>query len=243
MRVPRIYQEHSLAEGQTVELDERAVKHLVQVLRLGVGREVVLFNGKGGEFRAKLIEANKRKASAEIFQFVDVNREASSNIHLAQCVSKGERFEYALQKSVELGVKEITPVISTRSQVRINNDRQDKKLKHWYKIALSACEQSGRTSLVKINQPQTLPDFLETLNSNKSQKLVLDPDGQLKLSNIQASSAYTILIGPEGGFEENEIILANSKNFSGVRLGKQILRTETAPVAAVAALHFLEGEF
>jgi len=239
MRVPRIYQECALSTGTCIELSESATKHLIQVLRLEVGREIILFNGLGGEFRAKLSQVNKRSASADILEKIDVNRESEVDIHLAQCVSKGDRFEFAIQKSVELGVKEITPVFSSRSQIKLNNDRKDKKFNHWLQISLSACEQSGRTGIVKINNSISLAEFLSSQKTSDSQKIIFHPEGNKKLSNLPLSRQYTLLIGPEGGFEDQELELAKSKGFNPVQLGTQILRTETAPIAAISAIYTL----
>jgi 16S rRNA (uracil1498-N3)-methyltransferase len=243
MRLPRIYQNSPLAVGQSITLDERATKHLLQVLRFETGREIILFNGLGNEFKAHLQIKSKREAQAEVFEEVQVDREAQSKIHLAQCVSKGDRFEYALKKSVELGVTSITPVFSARSQIKLNHERKDKKQSHWRKIILSACEQSGRTALVIINEPVALVDFVEEQNSNPKGRFILHPEGDKTFSGSSPCQDYTLLVGPEGGFEAQEVELAKKKQFTCIRLGKQILRTETAPIAAISAIHMLEKEF
>lgn len=243
MRVPRIFQDAPLDVGKTVLLDERATKHLVQVLRLGEDRELLLFNGLGGEYRAKLVEASKKVARAEIIEFIDIEREVDTEIHLAQCVSKGDRFEFAIQKAVELGAQTITPVFSTRSQLKLNNERKDKKIKHWKQVALSACEQSGRTKLLNFHEPIFLSDLLESVKEDSTSKLILDPDGKDPISGINRTGQYCVLIGPEGGFEEQEIKLAVAKGFQSIRLGPQVLRTETAPIAAISAILTLEGVF
>lgn len=241
MRVPRIYQESSFEVGETLPLDERACKHLVQVLRLEKDREIILFNGKGGEYRARLSHVSKREAIVEILEFINIEREASFSIHLAQCVSKGDRFEFALQKAVELGVTSITPIFSKRSQLKLNHERKDKKFSHWHKIMLSACEQSGRTALVTMNEPVNLADFIA--DKQTGSKIILHPEAETSFSSITASGNYTLLIGPEGGFEDEEITLSEKYGYQALKLGKQILRTETAPIAAIAALNFLEKEF
>ena len=241
MRIPRIYQNCSLEAKQSLQLDERACKHLIQVLRLDREREIILFNGEGGEYKARIIQASKKEVVVDILEYIDVNREPSIQIHLAQCVSKGDRFEFALQKAVELGVTQITPVFSKRSQLKMNHERKDKKFIHWQKIMLSACEQSGRTSLVSLNDAVEFTDFIETADNGSN--IILHPEAKTPLSSISASGNYTLLIGPEGGFEDVEIDMAETKTFLPLRLGKQILRTETAPIAAIAALNFLEKEF
>lgn len=243
MRVPRIYQSAVLNVGDTLELDAHAHKHLVQVLRLGAEREVILFNGEGGEYRAVLTEANKRKASAHILEAIMVDRESSLSIHLAQCVSKGERFELAIQKAVELGVNSITPVFSARSQLKLNEERREKKQRHWQQVIINACEQSGRTRLVNLHEAMLLPEFIEASLNEQSTKLMLHPESSQKLSDIKLTGLYSLLIGPEGGFEDKEMELARLKGFCCVQLGKQILRTETTPIAVIAALNALEKEF
>ncbi len=241
MRIPRIYQGTELNIGKVLELDERACKHLLQVLRLETGHPLIIFNGQGGEYTAKLIQTNKRTAHVELLTYVDIQRETQTYIHLAQCVSKGDRFEFAIQKAVELGVKEITPVISLRSQLKLNHERKDKKQHHWQQIIISACEQSGRTQTVKLNETVTLPDFIHATHQGTC--LILEPEAKTAFSTLRPASAFTVLVGPEGGFDEQEIKQAESKNFNSIRLGKQILRTETAPITALAALHVLNGEF
>jgi len=249
MRVPRVFQDQTLAVDQQLILDERATKHLVQVLRFGVGREIILFNGLGGEYHAKLIEATKKKAIAHVTNFVNANREPDIRIHLGQCISKGDRFEFAIQKSVELGVHTITPIFSHRSQLKLNNERKEKKLKHWQQIALSACEQSGRTHPVIFNEPVYLNNFLAETSSQPEHKMLLHPTCDLSLSeNLLAqknnnTQAYRLLIGPEGGFDDDELNLAEQKSFNKVKLGNQVLRTETAPIAAISAIFALENIF
>ena len=243
MRIPRIFQGSPFEIGKAVELDERARKHLLQVLRLESGRELILFNGAGGEYTARLERTSKKSAVAEVLSFNDVSRENKTYIHLAQCVSKGDRFEFALQKAVELGVNEITPVFSARSQLKINHERKEKKQRHWQQIITSACEQSGRTQLPTLNDGIAVNEFLAQALEENALKLVLDPNADRAFSSITNHSSYILLIGPEGGFEEDEVRSAEKSNFDSVKLGKQILRTETAPIAAISALHFLNQEF
>jgi len=241
MRVPRIFQQHDLAIGISFELDERAFKHLVQVLRFSEGRELILFNGLGGEYHAKLISVSKRSAQAQILSFNDISRESPLDIHLAQCISKGDRFDFAIQKAVELGVKTITPVISARSQLKLNEERREKKVAHWQQVAISACEQSGRTRSIEINEPMGLADHLARAQAQT--RLILHPDGTKKLSEIKLTNSFDLLIGPEGGFEDKELALAKQAQFEAIQLGTRILRTETAPIAMIAALHALSNSF
>ncbi len=241
MRVPRIFQQQDLAVGTTIELDERAFKHLIQVLRFSEGRELILFNGLGGEYHAKLSSVSKRSAQAHIFSFDNISRESSLEIHLAQCISKGDRFDFAIQKAVELGVNSITPLISARSQLKLNEERRDKKRQHWQQVAISACEQSGRTLIIRIYEPAGLADYLAQAKAQT--RLLLHPEGSKKLSGIKLGHSFDLLIGPEGGFEEKEIALAQRAQFEIIRLGERILRTETAPIVVISALHALGKSF
>jgi 16S rRNA (uracil1498-N3)-methyltransferase len=243
MRIPRIYQHQPLVSGRSVELDERAFKHLVHVLRFTEGRDLVLFNGSGGEYHARLTSISKRGAKADILSFHELNRESPLDIHLAQCISKGDRFDFAIQKAVELGVSSITPVISARSQVKMNDERRDKKSHHWQQIAISASEQSGRTLVPLINEPTGLADCLATWQANKQidNRLILHPESGSGLSTLNLGNSFVILIGPEGGFEDKELALAHKMDFQSVQLGELILRTETAPLVAIAALHTLKN--
>ncbi len=245
MRVPRIYQDCHLEEGAFITLNERAHKHLVQVLRINAGRELILFNGEGGEYRAQVIEATKKKIDVKILSFNKIERENGIYIHLFQCISKGDRFEFALQKAVELGVNEITPVFSKRSQLKLNHERKDKKIKHWKQVTLSASEQSGRTQLTQLNEPLALDQLFANAQASDQteQTIILDPNSTEALSQCPSSERYLLLIGPEGGFDDEELELATHNNFSDYRLGKQILRTETAPIAAIACLLSSAGEF
>lgn len=241
MRIPRIYQNIELSEGITVSLDERAFKHLAQVLRLKEGHPLVLFNGLGGEYKARLCEQTKRSASAEIVSFSDISRESKLDIHLGQCISKGDRFDYVIQKCTELGVKSITPLISKRSQQKLNLDRLEKKLDHWKQIALSATEQCGRTQCINI-LPATL--FNEWVpDNNPKTKLILNPHQTESLNTKEINSAIAILVGPEGGFEEAELEHAHLSGFQSIQLGTRILRTETAPLAIISALQVVAGDF
>ena len=241
MRIPRIFQAQDLYVGANLDLDERAFKHLVQVLRFSEGRELILFNGQGGEYHAKLHAVSKRSAQATIFSFDDISRESALDIHLAQCISKGDRFDFAIQKAVELGVKSITPVISARSQLKLNEERREKKISHWQQVAISACEQSGRTRCIDIHEPLALADYLPQAQAQT--RLILHPESSRKLTEIKLGTSFDVLIGPEGGFEDKELVLASRAQFESIQLGTRILRTETAPITIIAALHALSGNF
>lgn len=245
MRLNRVYQAVDLAKNQTLSLDRDAAKHLAQVLRMAVGDSLVLFNGKGGEYSAVIEHIAKNQVAVKIVSFQNIELESPLKIHLAQCISRGEKMDLTIQKAVELGVNEITPIISTRCGVKLSDDRWDKKSDHWQKIIISACEQCGRNTLPVFNQHENLINFIEDSKKNTTSScFILDHRSEKKLSAITtANHSITLLIGPEGGFTENEIMLATQSNFTPIHLGARILRTETAGFAAISALQTLFGDF
>jgi 16S rRNA (uracil1498-N3)-methyltransferase len=239
MRNIRIFQDKELAVNSTIDLDKSACNHLIKVLRAKPGQNFTIFNGKGGEFTAKLHISGK-SATADIESFKDVNYESPLDIHLFQGISKGERMDFVIQKSIELGVKSITPVFCERTVVNLKADRLEKKLTHWKGIAISACEQSGRNFVPTINSPCKLNEINHTSLSDIM--LTLDPTASTKLTDINQPTSISLLIGPEGGFTENELHTAKSLGFNGVTLGPRILRTETAALSAITATQILWGD-
>ena len=161
MRIPRIYQALPLASDNTIELDETAVRHTIQVLRLKPGAPLIIFNGEGGEYEATLETVNKKQASVRLGRYIEKQTESSLHTHLALGISKGDRMDYAIQKAVELGVSEITPLITERCVVQLDNKREQKRLQHWQGIIRSACEQCGRNSLPILNPVSRFQDWLQ----------------------------------------------------------------------------------
>lgn len=242
MRVPRIFTPQRLAVGNKLELEQTAHRHIFQVLRLRPGMDLKLFNGDGTEYGARLIECSKRAAAAEILSLEREEPPPPLAIHLLMGVSKGERMDFALQKSVELGVTEITPLFTERSTVKLQGDRLEKRLQHWRKVTVSACEQSGRCRLPQIHNATTLDAWLP--GHLLEHGILLDHRATRSLTELQPpTGATSLLIGPEGGLSENERNLAQARGFSGVRMGPRIMRTETAPLAAIAAIQLLWGDF
>ena len=240
MRIPRIYQDISLATGDRVELDKTAAHHLTRVLRMQDEQKIILFNGGGGEYTATLTLQGK-DVFAKIAQYVERSTESHLNITLLQGISKGERMDICIQKAVELGVSKIVPVICQRSVVNIKGERSDKKHQHWHGIIINACEQSGRTHIPQLSEAIKLKDIIS--KQINGLKLTLSPDATTSLPDISATEKnITLLIGPEGGLEEDEIKLAQQHGFLAVRMGPRILRTETAAIAAIAALQVLRGD-
>lgn len=268
----RIYQAIDLASGIEINLDKAAVNHAANVLRLKIGAPLIIFNGKGGEYSAKIIQVNRREVKVQINKFNNINRESNLKIHLAQGISLGEKMDFILQKTTELGVAEITPIITVRCNVKLSCDRWDKKITRWQKIIISACEQCGRNVLPRLNQAINFSDFVA---HNKTQtKIILDPYGKLSLSVIlrrrerpknlrkvatDPSAEFTfersekprdddinnvvILIGSEGGFTKEEVNEAKKHNFLDIKLGPRILRTETAGLAINSILQAQCGDF
>ncbi len=243
MSAARIHFDVPLAADLPLQLPEDAFRHLIQVLRLRAGDRFVAFDGSGGEYAAELVEVHKRSATARLDRHVAVDRESPLDLTLAQCVSKGERMDYTLQKAVELGVTRIVPLLSSRSVVRLDAERMDKKLEHWRGVIISACEQSGRTRVPPLADAVALPSWLDA-EAAPGERLTLDPQGRHGLRELPPPRGpVTLLVGPEGGLSEHELQRAHAAGFTGIRMGPRVLRTETAGVAALAALQALWGDW
>ncbi len=241
MRTPRVYSPQTMAIGDRIELEAGAARHLTSALRMNSGQLVTLFNGTGGEYTAELVEAKKGKATVTINSFNQVDRESSLSIHLAIGISRGERMDWIVQKATELGVSEITPLFTERCEVKLSGDRLDKKVGHWQQVAISACEQSQRNRIPSVNTPIKLEQWQQDCEA--SLKLVLHHRTEKSLGDMLAPSAeIALLIGPEGGLSEREIEQAISLDFSSLALGPRVLRTETAPLAAISILQSLWGD-
>lgn len=241
MRTIRIFTDCSIANGTEVTLTGSAANHVAKVLRRAVGDDITLFNGDGHEYIGEIKNLDKKTVSVEITDSKHPDRESPLAIHLGQVISRGDRMDYAIQKAVELGVTEITPLFSERCEVKLKGDRLEKKLKHWQQIAISACEQSYRNILPKIHMPIDASDWAQ--KQHQELKLVLHPHSPIKLSTKEKPKNVCILIGPEGGFSETEIKFIGEKNFESIALGPRVLRTETAPIAALSVLQYEWGDF
>ncbi|MCG3358786.1 16S rRNA (uracil(1498)-N(3))-methyltransferase [Neisseria meningitidis] len=240
--MPRFHLPENLSVGQTVNLPDNIVRHL-NVLRVRPNENITLFDGKGKAHAAQLTVLEKRRAEAEILHEDTTDNESPLNITLIQSISSGDRMDFTLQKSVELGVTAIQPVISERCIVRLDGERAAKRLARWQEIVISACEQSGRNTV-----PPVLPiiGYREALDKmpSESTKLIMSINRARKLGDIrQPSGAIVFMVGPEGGWTEQEEQQAFEAGFQAVTLGKRILRTETAPLAALAAMQTLWGDF
>lgn len=240
MRIPRIYTQQQLATQQQVALEESASHHLSKVLRMQTGRELILFNGKGGEFAATIVEVTKKQVIVNVAEHREDNRESPLSLELAIGISRGERFEWVLQKATELGVTKITPLISERTEVKVNGDRQGKIMERWQQILIGACEQSQRNVLPQLSAPIQSSDWLPHVNSDL--RFVLHHRDSKTLPTEQKPQSVSLLIGPEGGLSDNEILLAQQYKFNALTLGPRVLRTETAPVAAITLAQYLWGD-
>ena len=243
MRIPRIYTPQPLATGLLLTLEPKASRHLAKVLRLGAGNALILFNGDGFDFRAQ-IETPLRDGTmlVRIGEQSEPAALTPLRITLALGISKGERMDLSLQKAVELGVWALQPLFTERSVVRLRDDRLGKRMQHWQGVVISACEQSGRRWLPELAEPQRLTDWLAQTSGHG---LLLDHRSERPLTALPppAGDSLTLLVGPEGGLAPQERAMANARGFVGVRLGPRVMRTETAPLAAIAAIQSLWGDF
>lgn len=241
MRIPRIYQAIKAGPGQHIKLDSRACRHLVQVLRMQAGDALTIFNGEGVTCQATLSHCDKKTASVELGARLDESSESPLAIHLGLGISKGERMDFAIQKAVELGVTEITPLFTRYSMVKLDTSRQQKRLEHWHGIIISACEQCGRNYLPILHPIVDNDTWLASIDTE--QKLTLDPEAKQSLGEIkQQPGSVSLYIGPEGGLSEDEIEQARQLGFQGIQLGPRILRTETAVIAALTAVQLQWGD-
>ena len=240
--MPRFYVDFALSPDSVVELPDDVVRHL-NVLRVKNTEEIVLFNGNGKAYPALPEILEKRRASVRILREEATDNESPLNITLVQAVSAAERMDFTLQKSVELGVAEIRPVISERCVVRLSGERAEKRVARWQEIVVSACEQSGRNIVPKVLPLTTYAQALQQL-SQETTKLLMSLNRAQKLSDVQPQSGKVVfMVGPEGGWTEKEEQRAFDAGFQSVMLGKRVLRTETASLAAIAAMQTLWGDF
>jgi 16S rRNA (uracil1498-N3)-methyltransferase len=242
MRVHRFFTAQSLRQDLQITLEEDPSHHIHQVLRLRAGDDVVVFDNTGDEYAATLTLVSRQKVTATIGEHLRHEAESRLAIHLILGVSRGERMDFAMQKATELGVSRITPVFSERCVVKLNEKKRIDRHTHWRRIVINACEQSGRCRIPVIDKPM---EYGNALNHTEDRTaILLDHRSPLTLHQLEAPQTdLTILIGPEGGLTVTERQLAMQHGFLGVRLGPRIMRTETAPLAAIAAVQTLWGDF
>jgi 16S rRNA (uracil1498-N3)-methyltransferase len=251
MNPPRFYSPQPLAVGARVELPEGVARHAARVLRLGTGDDLTLFDGQGGEYACR-IDSCEREGShdtvvAEVLAWRDVERESPLGLTLVQALQSGDKMDLTIQKAVELGVGRIAPVVTRRSVLRLEGERAKKRVARWRAVAASACEQCGRNRVPEVAELEELRDWLgRPAAGAKPMRLMLDPDASMALDTCHRpgrASTVELLIGAEGGLAPEEMDLAFLAGFIAVRLGPRVLRTETAGMAALAAIQCLWGDF
>ena len=251
MTLPRFYCPGEIAAGRIIELPASAAHHAARVLRLEPGDGVVLFNGEGGEFSAIIARIGKTGAAVAIENHLAVERESPLSITLAQAICASEKMDWIVQKAVELGVSRIQPIAANRSLVKLAGERADKRVQHWRQVAASACEQCGRNRLPQVLPLMSLSGWLgEQMNLSKAAPrdlcFMLSPTAKKSLREFPeppSAAALTLLVGPEGGLAPEEETAALAAGFIPLRLGGRILRTESAALAAVAAMQALWGDY
>ncbi|UCV03158.1 16S rRNA (uracil(1498)-N(3))-methyltransferase [Dechloromonas denitrificans] len=242
MNMPRFYCREALSPGAHVELPEPVARHAVRVLRLPPGAPMVLFDGRGGEYPAHIERIERDRVLAELGAWRDVERESPLAITLVQALQAGEKMDYTIQKAVELGVRHIVPVESRRSVMRLAGERAGKRVAHWQGVVASACEQCGRNQVPLVAPLEKLENWLAR-PAPAGLRLMLAPDAEQALVALPPATEIQLLIGSEGGLDPQEMIAARQAGFQAVRLGPRVLRTETAGLAALAAMQALWGDF
>lgn len=237
----RIYQPFTINQNSLITLNDDAFNHLIRVLRMKTGEEIILFDGSNHITPAVIHEINKKSVTVKTATTFLDNRESPLNIHLGQVISRGEKMEFTIQKSVELGVNTITPLLSERCGVKLDDERMNKKVQQWQKIVISACEQCGRNVIPIVNPVMKLENWCASLTSQL--RLNLHPKAQHGIKHLLYDKKdISLLIGPEGGLSDAEINMTHQYDFTDILLGPRILRTETAALTAITALQVHLGD-
>ncbi|GAP75330.1 ribosomal RNA small subunit methyltransferase E [Pseudoalteromonas sp. SW0106-04] len=241
MRIPHIFEPTIGALGTEFNLSDDAAGHVGRVLRMQVGDQLRLFNGHGGEYHCEIVDSSKKYVTVRCIEFIDSECESPLAIHLGQVISRGDKMDFTIQKSVELGVSEITPLFSERCGVKLNGERLAKKHQQWQKIAIAAAEQCGRNRITTIHPPIALEQWLT--QPSDATKLTLHPRAQHSIKTMPPPSAgVRFLVGPEGGFSDAEIHSSHEHGFMDIRIGPRVLRTETAALTVLSALQMQFGD-
>jgi 16S rRNA (uracil1498-N3)-methyltransferase len=241
MRVSRLYVPSPLAENMAIQLDDDSSHYLRSVLRLKKDDAIVIFNGEGGEYLAKALEVTRKAVTLAVGAYQSRSVESSLHLSLGLGIARGDKMDWSIQKSVELGVNVITPLLTERCVVQFKGEKMPQRWHHWQKIIQHAAEQSGRTVLPTLNAIELLPDWV---GQQQGLKVFLDPYAQASLNVLTPENKQvTLMTGPEGGFANHERDVAKAAGFVPVRMGSRVLRTETASIAALSALQMLWGDF
>jgi len=243
MRIIRSFLDAPLTVGQEMLLPEQSSNHIIRVLRLKNGDTFHVFNGDSNDYVAEIIGIEKKGAKIRIVSRIEVRNESPLRIHLYQSIARGDKMDWILQKATELGVSAFTPIVSDRTEVKLEGERSDKKLNHWLGVIRSACEQSGRALIPHVNLPIAINQL--SINLKTTQAFYLQPSATLCIKEISADLEQELFlaIGPEGGFSERDTHLLETAGFRGLKIGPRILRTETAGLAVIAALQSQYGDW
>jgi len=243
MRIPRIFVPISLQPGRDIDLPTQAGEHVARVLRLDRGQPLRLFDGSGAEYTGEIASLAKRAVTARVLARVEsADRESPLRITLGQGIARGEKMDWILQKATELGVASVHPVHSDRSEVKLEGERATKRLAHWQGVVVSACEQSGRARIPEVAAAQALPALL-TGALPSTRRFLLDPEAEDAIATMPPLEGDCVLaVGPEGGWSPRDRQALQAAGFVGLKLGPRILRTETAGIAAIAALQARFGD-
>jgi len=243
MRTIRIHADLPLMPGSELSLPAQASEHVARVLRLAAGDPLTLFNGDGSDYPASILAVGKREVTVQIDSRQELHNESPLSLTLAQGVARGEKMDLIVQKATELGVARIVPLLTERSEVKLDATRAEKRLAHWRAVAASACEQSGRARLPEITPALPLSAWLDSLIEDGALRLALLPEATRASRELRFAAAGGVLVvGPEGGLGDRDIRALTAAGFEGLRLGPRILRTETAGLAALAALQAMHGD-
>jgi 16S rRNA (uracil1498-N3)-methyltransferase len=243
MRLTRCYAPPPLRAGDTRLLSEEASTHVARVLRARVGQALTLFDGRGGEYDARILAIERRGVQVQIDLHRAIERESPLPVTLLQALARGERMDIIVQKATELGVAGIIAHAAERSVVRLDASALARRCEHWRAVAISACEQCGRNRVPTIAAAPDLASAI-ALSDAHSLRLLLAPEAELTLiAAARQAAGITLAVGPEGGFSDDEIALAQHHGFRFCRLGPRVLRAETAPLAALAAIQAVAGDF
>ena len=240
MRVPRIHTSQALSNAIELVLEPEASHHLTKVLRMGVGDAVTLFNGKGGEYASTIGAIARKAVTIKVGKRQDNDRESPLAIHLGIAISRGERMDWIIQKATELGVRQISLLFTERVAVKLSGDRVEKKMRHWQEVAISACEQCSRNISPRLFPPQNMSGWLAATEAMR--KFVLHHGATPLPDALGEPSSIALLVGPEGGLSTTEIEQAEKNGYMALSLGPRVLRTETAPLAAIAILQSKWGD-
>lgn len=240
MRISRLFIETTLSPNALISLDDKASHYLNKVLRLKPNAPLIVFNGNGDQYNATIEAIEKKTVTIRTEDCDNINNESPLSIHLGIAISKGDRIDWVMQKATELGVTAITPLTSERTEVKLKGERLEKKLQHWRQIAISACEQCGRNRIPTINALSIADDWINTVAAER--KLVLHHRTEQAIDATLTIASSALLIGPEGGLSDREINAAEQQGFEALRLGPRVLRTETAPLAAITLLQHSWGD-